>query len=190
VKTIGVLALQGDFAKHIAAVRAAGGQAREIRKGAVLEQIDGLIIPSGESTVIRKLLTRFCLMEPLKKFAALGKPVFGTCAGAILLSSHIEQYRQERMDLLDIQILRNGYGRQIESFETDISVPVLGEQPLRALFIRAPVITSVGKGVEVLAEFKGSPVLVRQGNVIAATFHPELTGDIRMHRYFLSLTAP
>lgn len=186
MKTIGVLALQGDFSKHAEAVRTIGGETVEVREATDLERADGLIIPGGESTVIGKLLARYGLIDPVKRFAATGKPVFGTCAGAILLSACVEKYEQTCLGLLDIQVLRNGYGRQIESFETNITVPALGEIPLRAVFIRAPVITAVGKGVEVLAEHKGIPVFVRQGAVMAAAFHPELSGDTRIHEYFLS----
>ncbi|MDR1986085.1 MAG: pyridoxal 5'-phosphate synthase glutaminase subunit PdxT [Treponema sp.] len=186
MKTIGVLALQGDFSKHAEAVHAAGGETLEVREAADLESAEGLIIPGGESTVIGKLLVRYGLMDPVKRFAAAGKPVFGTCAGAILLSARVERYEQPCLGLLDIQVRRNGYGRQIASFETPLAVPVLGAIPLRAVFIRAPVITAVGKGVEVLAEHKGIPVFLRQGAVMAATFHPELSGDTRLHKYFLS----
>ncbi|MDR0720634.1 MAG: pyridoxal 5'-phosphate synthase glutaminase subunit PdxT, partial [Treponema sp.] len=151
------------------------------------EKIDGLIIPGGESTTIGKLLVRYDMAETIKQFAAEGNPVYGTCAGAILLARNIEKYDQVRLGVLDIQVLRNGYGRQIESFEADIPAPSLGEIPLRGVFIRAPIITSVGKEVQIIAEFNGSPVFVRQGNIISTTFHPELTGDLRVHRYFLSL---
>jgi 5'-phosphate synthase pdxT subunit len=191
MKTIGILALQGDFAKHAEAILAAGAEAgvivHEVREAAGLANIDGLILPGGESTTIGKLLVRYGMIEPIKQFAAAGKPVFGTCAGAILLAKHIEKYDQVSLGLLDIQVQRNAYGRQSESFEADIPAPSLGASPLRGVFIRAPVITRTGKGVEVLAEYGDSPVLVRQGNVIAAAFHPELTDDLRVHQFFLSL---
>jgi 5'-phosphate synthase pdxT subunit len=187
MKTVGILALQGDFAKHAEAVRAAGASALEVRDNPDFEKIDGLIIPGGESTTIGKLLVRYDMAETIKQFAVAGKPIYGTCAGAILLARNIEKYDQLRLGVLDIQVLRNGYGRQIESFEADISAPSLGEIPLRGVFIRAPIITSTGKDVQIIAEFNGSPVFVRQGNIISTTFHPELTGDLRVHRYFLSL---
>jgi 5'-phosphate synthase pdxT subunit len=187
MKTIGILALQGDFAKHAEAVRGAGASALEVRENSDFEKIDGLIIPGGESTTIGKLLARYDMVETLRQFAAAGKPVYGTCAGAILLARNIEKYEQLRLGVLDIQVLRNGYGRQIESFEADILAPSLGEIPLRGVFIRAPIITAAGKGVQVIAEFNGSPVFVRQGNIMSTTFHPELTGDLRVHKYFLSL---
>ncbi|GHV89275.1 pyridoxal 5'-phosphate synthase subunit PdxT [Spirochaetia bacterium] len=186
MKTIGILALQGDFAKHAEAIRAAGASALEVREAAGLANIDGLILPGGESTTIGKLLARYGMVEPIKQFAAAGKPVFGTCAGAILLAKHIEKYDQLCLGLLDIDVARNAYGRQTESFEADIPAPSLGD-PLRGVFIRAPVITRTGTGVEVLAEYNGRAVFVRQGSIIAATFHPELTDDPRVHRFFLSL---
>jgi 5'-phosphate synthase pdxT subunit len=187
MKKIGVLALQGDFSKHSEALSAAGACAVEVRESSDIEKIDGLIIPGGESTTIGKLLERFGMTAPLKRFAAAGKPVYGTCAGGILLAKSIEKYNQVKLDILDITITRNAYGRQIESFETDISAPLLGEIPLRAIFIRAPIITRVGKGVEVIASFDGNPVFIRQGNIIVTTFHPELTDDLRVHSFFLSL---
>jgi 5'-phosphate synthase pdxT subunit len=189
MKTIGILALQGDFEKHADAVRAAGACALEVRENPDFEKIDGLIMPGGESTTIGKLLVRYDMAKTIQQFAAAGKPIYGTCAGAILLARNIEKYDQLRLGILDIQVLRNGYGRQIESFEADIPAPDLGEIPLRGVFIRAPIITSAGKDVRIIAEFNGSPVFVRQGKIISTTFHPELTGDLRVHRYFLSLLA-
>jgi 5'-phosphate synthase pdxT subunit len=187
MKKIGVLALQGDFARHAETVVAAGGEAVEVREPSGLNDISGLIIPGGESTTIGKLLIRYNMAEPLKQFAALGKAIYGTCAGTIILSTQVEKYDQLSLGLLDIQVQRNAYGRQIDSFEASVSVPILGEIPLRGVFIRAPVITAVGRDVEVLAEFEGHPIFVRQGKIISTTFHPELTGDTRLHRYFLSL---
>jgi len=187
MKKAGVLALQGDFSKHIEALNASGAQAFEVREARELDSLDGLVIPGGESTVMGKLLTRFDMVDALKQFGAAGKPIYGTCAGAIILSTHIERYDQVRLGLLDIRVLRNGYGRQLESFETDIQIAALGESPMRAIFIRAPIITGVGSGVEVLAEYGGVPVFVRQNNIISTTFHPELTGDLRVHKYFLSM---
>jgi 5'-phosphate synthase pdxT subunit len=187
MKTIGVLALQGDFSKHIKAVTAAGGAAIEVREAGDIEKIDGLIIPGGESTTIGKLLARFDMIEPLKRFAAAGRPIYGTCAGGILLAANIKKYDQPRLGVLDITISRNAYGRQIESFEVDIPAPSFGEIPLRGVFIRAPIITRMGGGVDVLAAFDGKPVFIRQGNIIVTTFHPELTDDPRVHTFFLSL---
>ncbi len=187
MKKIGVLALQGDFSKHIAAVTAAGASGKEVREAADLDGIDGLLIPGGESTTMGKLLERYAMLDPLRRMAEEGLPVFGTCAGAILLARNITGSMQTRLGLMDMEILRNGYGRQIDSFEADIPCPELGEIPLRGVFIRAPVIKMVGKGVTVLAEYEGIPVFVRQGNLLACTFHPELTADPRIHTYFLSL---
>jgi 5'-phosphate synthase pdxT subunit len=127
------------------------------------------------------------MVERLRRFAAEGIPIYGTCAGGILLAREIEQYSQVKLDILDITVSRNAYGRQIESFETDIPAPSFGEIPLRGVFIRAPIISRVGPGVEVLARFEGNPVFIRQGNIIVTTFHPELTEDARVHRFFLSL---
>jgi 5'-phosphate synthase pdxT subunit len=187
MKKIGVLALQGDFSKHLNAIAAAGACGVEVRESSDIEKVDGIIIPGGESTTVGKLLDRYRMIEPLKQFAASGKPVYGTCAGGILLAKHIEKYNQVKLDILDITIVRNAYGRQIESFEADIPAPLLGQTPLRGVFIRAPVITRVGEGVQVIARFDGNPVFVRQGSVIVTTFHPELTDDLRVHRFFLSL---
>jgi 5'-phosphate synthase pdxT subunit len=155
-----------------------------------LEQINALIIPGGESTTIGKLLTRFSLFDPLAKLIAQGLPVFGTCAGLILLAKRIEGFDQPSFKLLDITVARNAYGPQIESFETDIDIPALGEKAFRAVFIRAPIITQAAPHVEILAGFEGNPVLVRQGNLLASSFHPELTDDERIHRHFaLNLVA-
>lgn len=184
---VGVLALQGDFEKHIQMLDRLGVPAVEVREKSQLEEIDGLIIPGGESTTIGKLLVRYEMLEALKSFAKAGKPVFGTCAGAILLAKGIEGSNQDRIGVMDIAVKRNAYGRQIESFEADIFVPKIGELPIRGVFIRAPIIKHVEDGVEVLSRFGDSPVLVKQGKILAATFHPELTNDTRIHAFFLSL---
>ncbi|GAB4364097.1 MAG: pyridoxal 5'-phosphate synthase glutaminase subunit PdxT [Spirochaetales bacterium] len=144
---VGVLALQGDFEKHIQILNRLGISAMEVREKTHLNEIEGLIIPGGESTTIGKLLVRYEILEPLQMFAREGKPVFGTCAGAILLAKEIEKSGQDRIGVMDIAVKRNGYGRQIESFEADIFVPRLGELPVRGVFIRAPIITQVGEGV-------------------------------------------
>ncbi len=184
---VGVLALQGDFEKHIQMLDRLGVPAIQVREKSQLDEIDGLIIPGGESTTIGKLLVRYGMMEPLKTFAKDGKPLFGTCAGAILLAKEIEGSTQDRIGVLDIAVKRNAYGRQIESFEADIFIPKIGELPVRGVFIRAPIITHVEDGVELLARFGDNPVLVKQGKILAATFHPELTNDTRIHAFFLSL---
>jgi 5'-phosphate synthase pdxT subunit len=184
---VGVLALQGDFEKHIQALDRLGVPAVEVREKSQLEKVDGLIIPGGESTTIGKLLVRYGMLESTQTFAREGKPIFGTCAGAILLAKEIEGSNQDRIGVLDITVKRNAYGRQIESFEADIFVPKIGELPVRGVFIRAPIIKHIEDGVEVLARFGDSPVLVKQGKILAATFHPELTNDTRIHAFFLSL---
>lgn len=183
---IGVLALQGAFREHQQMLEALGVKTRQVRKPEELEGICGLIIPGGESTTIGKLLVDYGLMEPIRKRAAEGMPIFGTCAGLILLAKDIAGSEQPRLGLMDMRVERNAFGRQVESFEVDLKVPALGEKPLRAVFIRAPYISAVGPEVEVLARLDdGKIVLAREGRLIACAFHPELTDDNRLHRYFL-----
>ena len=192
--TIGVLALQGDFAEHSAMLRRAGAEARLVRLPEQLEGLDGLIIPGGESTTIGKLATTFGLMDPLRLFAAQ-HAVWGTCAGAIFLSKDARR-DQPLLGVMDITVERNAFGRQVDSFETELRLPVLAspERPFHAVFIRAPLIDGVGRGVDVLARLDdpegkggGRIVAARQGRLLATSFHPELTGDDRFHRYFLAL---
>jgi 5'-phosphate synthase pdxT subunit len=184
---IGVLAFQGDFRRHIEMLRSLGVSAREVRTAGDLESAEGIILPGGESTTIGKLLKSFDVHEPLRRKIRGGLPTFGTCAGLILLARHVEMRNQHRLDVLDVDVQRNAYGRQVESFEVDIPVPSLGPDPVRGVFIRAPVVTRVGDGIEVLASFEGAPVLLRKDWILAASFHPELTADTRLHRYFLSM---
>jgi 5'-phosphate synthase pdxT subunit len=190
---IGVLALQGDFAEHAAMLRRIGAEPREVRLPDHLEGLSGLILPGGESTTIGKLATTFGLLEPLRRFAQ-EKPVWGTCAGAIFLSRDTHR-DQPILGVMDITVARNAFGRQVDSFITELSVPALDdepERPFQAVFIRAPLIESVGKDVEVLARLEsesGRIVAARQGRLLATSFHPELTDDPRFHRYFLSLTS-
>jgi len=184
---IGVLALQGDFAEHLRALTRLGVEGCRVRKVEELRQVDGLILPGGESTTIGTLMERFGLMEALRELARQGKPLYGTCAGLILMAKEIEGSQQPRLGLMDITVRRNAYGRQVESFEADVEVPRLEGPPLRAVFIRAPQVVRASPGVEVLAQWEGLPVLVQQGPWLASTFHPELTDDLRIHRYFLSL---
>ncbi len=179
---VGVLALQGDFEAHARALARAGAKAREVRTKADLEAIDALIIPGGESTTMLKLLAAEDLLEPLRAFGQ-EKPIFGTCDGAILLASEVTHPRQDSLALMDLTIERNGYGRQIDSRIAHID---LQGRPAEAVFIRAPVIRRAGPQTNVLATYNGDPVLVEQGRHLAATFHPELTGDAEIHRYFLS----
>jgi 5'-phosphate synthase pdxT subunit len=183
---VGVLALQGDFREHIEALRAAGAEPRAVRRPAELEGLDALIIPGGESTTIRRLLAAYELADPIRARAESGFPVYGTCAGCILLAHEVDGTPAPPLGLMDIGVTRNAYGRQIDSFEVDLPVPALGEEPLRAVFIRAPRIDRVGPEVDVLARLDdGTVVAARQGNLLVTTFHPELTGDSRFHRYFL-----
>ena len=180
-----MLALQGDFAAHGKALESAGAKAVEVRTADDLRGIDGLIIPGGESTTMLKLLTIERLFEPLRQFGEK-KPVFGTCAGAILLASEVLNPAQASLALMDLTVERNAYGRQIDS---RIAVIPFGpeDRPLEAVFIRAPIIRRTGKEVQVLASYQGDPVLVRQGQHLVATFHPELTADARIHRHFVEM---
>ena len=187
MKTVGVLAVQGDFSKHIEVLDALGVKAVEVRESADLDTVEGLILPGGESTTIGKLLERYGMIETIIQFSFEGKPIFGTCAGTILLAERIPGSSQQRFGLLDIEVKRNAYGRQINSFEADIPCPLIGEIPIRAVFIRAPIISNLGENIEVLAQYEGNPVFIRSNKILACTFHPELTGDLRIHRYFLSL---
>ena len=183
---VGVLALQGAFREHVAAVTRLGATAREVRQLKDIDGIDALIIPGGESTTMGKLLNEWNMLEPLRQRILDGMPVYGSCAGLILLCREIENSDQPRLGVLDATVRRNAFGRQVDSFETDLSIPEIGADPIPAVFIRAPVITGVGAGVTVLAEVKGQAVAVRQNNILATSFHPELTPDTRMHSYFLS----
>ncbi len=184
MKRVGVLALQGDFEAHRKAIERAGGAAVEVRTAAELDSVDGLVIPGGESTTMLKLLDLENLFEPLREFG-LRKPVFGTCAGAILLARTVTHPEQRSLELMDLVVERNGYGRQLDSRVARIAGP--GFDDFEAVFIRAPIIRSVGPSVRVLATYGDSPVLVEQGRRIAATFHPELSGDLRIHRLFLEM---
>ena len=186
VRCVGVLALQGAFREHVAAVSRLGVAAREVRQLKDMDGIDAMIIPGGESTTMGKLLNEWNMLEPLRQRILDGMPVYGSCAGLILLCREIEDSDQPRLGVLDATVRRNAFGRQVDSFETNLSIPEIGADPLPAVFIRAPVITGVGAGVKVLAEVDGQAVAVRQNNILATSFHPELTPDTRMHSYFLS----
>lgn len=178
---IGVLALQGDFEAHRAALARAGAEGVEIRNASGLESIDGLIIPGGESTTMLKLIEEEQLFDALKQFGAK-KPIFGTCAGAILLASEVVNPVQDSLGLMDFTIERNAYGRQVDSRITDIN---LDGKNAEAVFIRAPIIRRVGPEAQILASYQGAPVLLEQGKHLAATFHPELSGDEQIHRRFV-----
>jgi pyridoxal 5'-phosphate synthase pdxT subunit len=182
---IGVLAIQGDFAAHARMLWRIGVEAVEVRRADELKSVDGLILPGGESTTMLKFLTRENLFESLREFAGKSKPVFGTCAGAILLAHEVLNPPQASLDLLDITIERNAYGRQVDSHVSQAET-VFDGGAMEAVFIRAPKIKSVGKGVEVLATLDKEPVFVRQKNIFAATFHPELSDDERAHRLFVA----
>lgn len=188
---IGVLALQGAFREHIASMRRLGVEAREVRQKRDLAGLDAMILPGGESTTVGKLLSELDMMAPLRDSICNGMPVFGTCAGLILLCIEIEDSDQPRLGVLKASVRRNAFGRQVDSFETRISVAGLDPEPFPAVFIRAPVILSVGENVQelahVLQDGQERMVAVRQEKILAASFHPELTHDDRMHRYFLKM---
>lgn len=184
---IGVLALQGDVVEHVAALQRAGSQAMEVKTRADLERVDGLIIPGGESTTVMKLLDRFALAAPVVERVKAGMPIWGTCMGMIVIAREVVALQQPSLNLIDISVRRNAFGRQNESAEVDLPIAALGEAPFPAIFIRAPWIESVGPGVELLAQRDGHGVMVRQDNVLATSFHPELTADPRVHGYFLQM---
>lgn len=184
---IGVLAIQGDYASHAEALAAAGAASVEVRRPVELEGLDGLILPGGESTTMLRFLEKQDFFAALRRFC-LAKPVFGTCAGAILLAREVRNPAQPSLAVLDIAVERNAYGRQIDSAILTAET-ALGDEPLEMVFIRAPRIVEAGTEVEVLARRDGSPTLVRQGNRMAATFHPELSGDRRVHRLFVEAVA-
>ncbi|MEX2971377.1 pyridoxal 5'-phosphate synthase glutaminase subunit PdxT [Streptomyces sioyaensis] len=187
--TIGVLALQGDVREHLKALADAGAQARPVRRAEELAAIDGLVIPGGESTTMSKLAVVFGMLEPLRAFVRAGKPVYGTCAGMIMVADKLLDARddQETFGGIDMIVRRNAFGRQNESFEAAIDVAGIPGGPVEGVFIRAPWVESVGGEVEVLATYDGHTVAVRQGNVLATSFHPELTGDHRVHALFVDM---
>jgi len=198
VTTIGVLALQGDFIEHQAVLRRLNVGVRQVRDGDELRDLDGLVIPGGESTTFCHLMQDFNLYRPLRALIESGLPVWGTCAGLIVLARRAPDLDFPTLDALDITVRRNAYGRQVDSFEADLPVPALNSaqspRPFHGVFIRAPVVDDVGAGVEVLtclpadaAGATGSPVALRQGPLLATSFHPELTDDDRFHRYFLEI---
>lgn len=188
---IGVLALQGAFREHVAMLRGLGVDAVEVRLPEELRAVDGLIIPGGESTTIGKIATQYGLIEPIRELAAQGKPVWGTCAGMIVLAKDVGM-RQPLVGVMDVTVKRNAFGRQVDSFETDLNIPAIQNgdpTPFHAIFIRAPLMETVGKNVQVLATLEdGTIVAARQGNLLATSFHPELTQDGRFHKYFLAMS--
>ena len=187
---IGVLALQGAFAEHVATLRAIGVEPVEVRLPEHLDDIDGLILPGGESTTMRRLIARWGMRQPILDLAGRGAPIFGTCAGMIILAREIAGGEEPVLPLLDVTVERNAFGRQLDSFETELSVPLLGDTPVDAVFIRAPVIERTGPGVEVMASLPdGRIIAVRERNVIATSFHPELAGETRFHRLVATMAA-
>jgi len=183
----GVLASQGAFVEHISSLKKLGVEAVPVRLPGQLKGLDGLIIPGGESTTISKLMKDYALFDEVKKLAENGLPVFGTCAGMILLAKEISGNTVQSLGLIDITVRRNAFGRQTESFETELSIPVLGEKPFPAVFIRAPLIEKTNGKVEVLARLDGTAVAARQGKFLVSAFHPELTDDLRFHKYFIDI---
>jgi pyridoxal 5'-phosphate synthase pdxT subunit len=187
---IGVLALQGDVAEHAAMLDAVGVEPVEVRLPRHLDGLSGLCLPGGESTTMRHLIDRWALRLPLLDFAATGAPIFGTCAGMIILATDIADGDSPVLPLLDVTVRRNAFGRQLDSFEGELMVPLLGDQPVRGVFIRAPIVERVGPGVDVLATLDdGRIVAVRERNIVATAFHPELAGESRFHRLVATMAA-
>ena len=188
---VGVVAVQGDFEEHITLLKKLGVATREVRLPKDLQGIDALIIPGGESTTLRHLSDLYGLSEPITAVAASGTPTWGTCAGMIMLAGKLTDQHPEPLGIMDITVSRNAYGRQVDSFKADLEFPQLGEEPVHAIFIRAPAVAHVGPGIEVLGALAdGTPVALRQRNLLVTAFHPELTDDTRFHQYFLSLVNP
>jgi 5'-phosphate synthase pdxT subunit len=187
---IGVLALQGAFREHLQTLDSIGVEGVPVRLPADLEEVGGLILPGGESTTMRRLIDRWQLRRPLLDLAASGAPLFGTCAGMIVLARELADGEDPILPLLDVSIERNAFGRQLDSFETDLPVPVLGDQPVHGIFIRAPIVTRTGPDVDVLARLDdGRVVAVRERNIIATAFHPELAGETRFHRLVATMAS-
>jgi 5'-phosphate synthase pdxT subunit len=187
--TVGVLAVQGAVREHLEALRRLGVEGRPVRTPEEIAACDALILPGGESTTIGKLMARFGLLEPVRELAASGKPLLGTCAGAILMGKTVNAPAadQPSLGVMDIAVTRNAFGRQIDSFETDLDVKGIAGGPVRAVFIRAPIIQSASDSVDVLATHEGRIVAARQRRMLALSFHPELTSDSRIHEYFLAM---
>ena len=188
MKKVGVLALQGGFAEHIDALRRLGVAATPVRLSADLKGIDALVVPGGESTTIGKLMRDYHLTNEVNRLIADGLPVLGTCAGMVLLARRVSGLDTQPLGAMDIEVTRNAFGRQVDSFEADLDVSVLGQPPFHAVFIRAPLIEKAGGDVEILSSLPdGPPVAARERNLVATAFHPELTPDLRFHEYFLTL---
>ena len=185
--TIGVLALQGAFREHAVAIEKCGATARQSRRRRELSNLDALIIPGGESTTIGKLMVSYHMLDEIKGLGAEGLPIFGTCAGLVMLARVVVDGDQPLLGLMDVKVRRNAFGRQIKSFEAALAIPSLGADPFPGIFIRAPWIESAGPGVEILAEHKGHPIAAREGKMLVTAFHPELTDDLRLHDLFLRM---
>jgi 5'-phosphate synthase pdxT subunit len=186
---VGVLAFQGDVREHLAALATVGADPVEVRSVADLEAVEGLVVPGGESTVIGKLAARYGLLAPLRARAAGGLPLFGTCAGMIFMAREVEGPPQDLLGVLDVRVRRNAFGRQVASFEAEVDVKGVDGGPVSGAFIRAPWVAEAAPEVEVLAEVDGKVVAVRQDNLLATAFHPELTGEVRLHRWLVDLVA-
>ncbi len=185
---VGVLAVQGDFAEHVAVLKRLDVETAEVRLPRDLEGVDALIMPGGESTTFSYLMDLYGLKPPIEKLAGVGLPIWGTCAGMIMMARELTDVKPTPMGIMDILVIRNAFGRQVDSFEADLEIKPLGLEPFKAVFIRAPVISQVGEDVDVLSRLPdGRPVAVQQEKLLATSFHPELTRDTRLHQYFLSL---
>ena len=185
---VGVLAVQGDFAEHISVLDSLGVETVEVRLPKDLVGVNAIIIPGGESTTIRRLLDLYDLSGPIVSLVAAGTPVWGTCAGMIMLAKNLIDSRPEPLRLMDITVARNAFGRQVDSFEADLDFPILGEDPFHAIFIRAPAVSGIGKDVKVLGRLdENTPVALLQNHMLVTSFHPELTADSRFHQFFLTL---
>jgi 5'-phosphate synthase pdxT subunit len=184
---IGVLALQGAVTEHIEMLSALDTEAIPVRLPSELDGLDALVIPGGESTTISKLLLDYALTEPIRKLANQGFPIFGTCAGLVLLAKKVPNLDMEPIGVMDIEVKRNAFGRQVDSFEADLQISALGDGTFHGIFIRAPLIEKAKRSVEILCQLNGNPVAARQGKLLACAFHPELSGDLRLHRYFVNL---
>jgi 5'-phosphate synthase pdxT subunit len=187
---VGVLALQGTFIEHIGLLRQLGVEAVPIRLPHGLDTLDGLIIPGGESTTMLRLMESFGLVRPIREMARNGLPIWGTCAGMILLAKSVSNYEMETLGLMDMKVRRNAFGSQIDSFEADLEIPLVGEEPFHAVFIRAPIIEEAMPGVEILSRLPDSTIVAtRQNRLLACAFHPEFTDDLRFHSYFLNMVS-
>jgi len=187
---VGVLALQGTFIEHIDIMRQLGVEAPPIRLPNELDSLDGLIIPGGESTTMLRLMESFRLIQPIREMARDGLPIWGTCAGMVLLAKSVSNYEMETLGLMDMQIRRNAFGSQIDSFEVDLEIPVVGEEPFHAIFIRAPIVKEAKPGVKILSCLPDSTIVAaKQNRLLACAFHPEFTDDLRFHSYFLNMVS-